>query len=159
MVLTVCVAALLWPAASLRAQQSDAQPATGEAQAPTEQDAAAPQAGLEGQRVAAGHAWSSPLRLRSAPARSASLRSALASHRLSCASILALIKPQFEVGKGQVGKGGVVRNPQLHEQVIQTLTDYFRSWQLKPESVHPSPVPGPKGNREFFAWLRTAVVG
>jgi 23S rRNA (cytidine1920-2'-O)/16S rRNA (cytidine1409-2'-O)-methyltransferase len=70
------------------------------------------------------------------------------------APILALIKPQFEVGKGQVGKGGVVRNPQLHEQVIQTLTDYFRSWQLKPESVYPSPLAGSKGNREFFMLLR-----
>jgi 23S rRNA (cytidine1920-2'-O)/16S rRNA (cytidine1409-2'-O)-methyltransferase len=70
------------------------------------------------------------------------------------ASILALIKPQFEVGRGQVGKGGVVRDPQLHEQVIQTLADYFRLQQLKPESVYPSPVPGPKGNREFFMLLR-----
>ena len=70
------------------------------------------------------------------------------------ASILALIKPQFEVGKGQVGKGGVVRDPQLHEQVIQTLSDYFRNRQLKPESVYTSPVPGPKGNLEFFMLLR-----
>jgi 23S rRNA (cytidine1920-2'-O)/16S rRNA (cytidine1409-2'-O)-methyltransferase len=70
------------------------------------------------------------------------------------AAILALIKPQFEVGKGQVGKGGVVRDPQLHEQVIQTLADYFRGRQLKPESAYPSPVQGPKGNQEFFMLLR-----
>ena len=70
------------------------------------------------------------------------------------ASILALIKPQFEVGKGQVGKGGVVRDPQLHEQVIQTLAEYFRDRQLKPEPVFSCPVPGPKGNREFFMRLR-----
>jgi 23S rRNA (cytidine1920-2'-O)/16S rRNA (cytidine1409-2'-O)-methyltransferase len=70
------------------------------------------------------------------------------------ASILALIKPQFEVGRGQVGKGGVVRDPRQHELVIQTLADYFRGRQLKPQSVYPSPVPGPKGNREFFMLLR-----
>jgi 23S rRNA (cytidine1920-2'-O)/16S rRNA (cytidine1409-2'-O)-methyltransferase len=72
----------------------------------------------------------------------------------SNAAILALIKPQFEVGKGQVGKGGVVRDSQLHEQIIQTLADYFRNWQLKPEPVYTCPVPGPKGNREFFMLLR-----
>lgn len=72
----------------------------------------------------------------------------------SNASILALIKPQFEVGRGQVGKGGVVRDPQLHAQVIQSLTDYFRARQLRPESAYPSPVLGPKGNREFFMLLR-----
>ena len=70
------------------------------------------------------------------------------------ASIMALIKPQFEVGKGQVGKGGVVRDPQQHQQVIQNLANYFRSRQLEPESVYPSPVAGPKGNREFFMLLR-----
>jgi 23S rRNA (cytidine1920-2'-O)/16S rRNA (cytidine1409-2'-O)-methyltransferase len=70
------------------------------------------------------------------------------------ASILALIKPQFEVGKGQVGKGGVVRDPQQHEQVLQSLTDYFYGRRLRPESVYPSPVSGPKGNREFFMLLR-----
>ena len=70
------------------------------------------------------------------------------------ASIMALIKPQFEVGKGQVGKGGVVRDSQLHEQVIQTLADYFHGLQLMPESAYPCPVLGPKGNREFFMLLR-----
>ena len=70
------------------------------------------------------------------------------------AAILALIKPQFEVGKGRVGKGGVVRDPQLHEQVIQTLTEYFRVQQLKPGPVYVSPVPGPKGNLEFFMRLQ-----
>lgn len=68
--------------------------------------------------------------------------------------VLALIKPQFEVGKGQVGKGGVVRDPQLHQQVIQTLSDFFCSRQLEPESVYPSPLAGPKGNREFFMLMR-----
>jgi 23S rRNA (cytidine1920-2'-O)/16S rRNA (cytidine1409-2'-O)-methyltransferase len=70
------------------------------------------------------------------------------------ASILALIKPQFEVGKGQVGKGGVVREPALHRQVIDDLTDFFATIKLRPETVYPSPLLGPKGNREFFILLR-----
>ncbi|MEJ2100524.1 MAG: TlyA family RNA methyltransferase [Desulfobacterales bacterium] len=70
------------------------------------------------------------------------------------ASILALIKPQFEVGKGQVGKGGVVREPVLHRQVIDDLTDFFAKINLKAEAVYPSPLLGPKGNREFFIFLR-----
>jgi 23S rRNA (cytidine1920-2'-O)/16S rRNA (cytidine1409-2'-O)-methyltransferase len=70
------------------------------------------------------------------------------------ATILALIKPQFEVGKDQVGKGGVVREPELHQQVIKDLSDFFRSLKLVPQSVYPSPLLGPKGNREFFIFLK-----
>lgn len=67
--------------------------------------------------------------------------------------ILALIKPQFEVGKGQVGKGGVVRDPELHKKTIQDLSSYFSSLGLIPGSVVQSPVPGPKGNIEFMIRL------
>ena len=70
------------------------------------------------------------------------------------ASILALIKPQFEVGKSQVGKGGVVRKPELHQQVIRDLSDFFGTIKLTPQSVCPSPLLGPKGNREFFIFLK-----
>ena len=70
------------------------------------------------------------------------------------ASILALIKPQFEVGKGQVGKGGVVREPQIHQKVITELSDFFHTIQLSPQSVFASPLLGPKGNREFFIFLK-----
>ena len=66
------------------------------------------------------------------------------------ALILALIKPQFEVGKNQVGKGGVVRKPELHQQVIKELSEFFETLGLVPLSVYPSPLLGPKGNREFF---------
>jgi 23S rRNA (cytidine1920-2'-O)/16S rRNA (cytidine1409-2'-O)-methyltransferase len=68
-------------------------------------------------------------------------------------SVLALIKPQFEVGKGQVGKGGVVRGQKLHQQVIANLSDFFTAIKLKSKSVYPSPLLGPKGNREFFILL------
>ncbi len=75
----------------------------------------------------------------------------------SNAMILALIKPQFEVGKGQVGKGGVVRDPQQHLQVIEALTDFFKSQQLRPRAAYPSPLLGPKGNREFFMLLKPDI--
>ena len=70
------------------------------------------------------------------------------------ARILALIKPQFEVGKSEVGKGGVVKNKALHERVITDLTHFFADSGLSCEAVIPSPILGPKGNREFFIFLR-----
>jgi 23S rRNA (cytidine1920-2'-O)/16S rRNA (cytidine1409-2'-O)-methyltransferase len=70
------------------------------------------------------------------------------------AAILALIKPQFEVGKGQVGKGGVVRDPALHDQVVTELTDFFKNSGLVTRAVIPSPIRGPKGNLEFIAYLK-----
>jgi len=70
------------------------------------------------------------------------------------AGILALIKPQFEVGKKNVGKGGVVRDPVLHTQVIENLSEFFIKKHLFSEWVIPSPILGPKGNREFFISLK-----
>ena len=67
--------------------------------------------------------------------------------------IIALIKPQFEVGKGKIGKGGVVRDSALHNEVIKDLTEFFTITGLKCGSVIPSPLLGPKGNKEFFISL------
>lgn len=68
--------------------------------------------------------------------------------------ILALIKPQFEVGKDQVGKGGVVRDAALHEDAIRELETFFASQcGLSCMGVTPSPISGPKGNREFVILL------
>jgi len=67
--------------------------------------------------------------------------------------IIALIKPQFEVGKGKVGKGGVVRNPDLHQGVIRNLKQFFTGIHLGCDVVIPSPILGPKGNSEFFISL------
>jgi 23S rRNA (cytidine1920-2'-O)/16S rRNA (cytidine1409-2'-O)-methyltransferase len=64
--------------------------------------------------------------------------------------LLALIKPQFEVGRGQVGKGGVVRDPELHQQVIGDLEGFCRTLGLEVKGVVESSLLGPKGNREFF---------
>jgi 23S rRNA (cytidine1920-2'-O)/16S rRNA (cytidine1409-2'-O)-methyltransferase len=70
------------------------------------------------------------------------------------AGILALIKPQFEVGKKNIGKGGVVRDPDLHEKIIKNLSEFFIKKHLFCEWVIPSPILGPKGNREFFISLK-----
>ena len=70
------------------------------------------------------------------------------------AGILALIKPQFEVGKRNIGKGGVVRDPDLHEKVIENLSEFFIKKHLFCEWVIPSPILGPKGNKEFFISLK-----
>ena len=72
----------------------------------------------------------------------------------SQAQIVALIKPQFEAGKGQVGKGGVVRDPELHQQIIQGITDFVQTFGFKHAAIIPSPIHGPKGNIEFFMHLK-----
>jgi 23S rRNA (cytidine1920-2'-O)/16S rRNA (cytidine1409-2'-O)-methyltransferase len=70
--------------------------------------------------------------------------------------MIALIKPQFEVGKGLVGKGGVVRDRTLHEQVISDLMAFFEEIGFTGPPVISSPILGPKGNREFLAHLKAA---
>ncbi len=69
--------------------------------------------------------------------------------------ILPLIKPQFEVGKGQVGKGGVVRDAEQHARVIAELALFFRNLGMQCSESVPSPIEGPKGNREFFMLLQS----
>jgi 23S rRNA (cytidine1920-2'-O)/16S rRNA (cytidine1409-2'-O)-methyltransferase len=69
-------------------------------------------------------------------------------------SILSLIKPQFEVGKGEVGKGGVVREAALHQEVIERISKFSRSLGMKVLGVIESPLLGPKGNKEFFIYLK-----
>jgi 23S rRNA (cytidine1920-2'-O)/16S rRNA (cytidine1409-2'-O)-methyltransferase len=73
------------------------------------------------------------------------------------AIILALIKPQFEVGKGQVGKGGVVRNPDQHDAVIRSLSRFFTQTGLVCGPVIASPLLGPKGNKEFLIRLQSST--
>jgi len=68
--------------------------------------------------------------------------------------IIALIKPQFEVGKGQVGKGGVVRDPRLHRSVIEEVLGAAAAAGLAANGVIRSPITGPAGNVEFLTWLR-----
>jgi 23S rRNA (cytidine1920-2'-O)/16S rRNA (cytidine1409-2'-O)-methyltransferase len=68
--------------------------------------------------------------------------------------IVALIKPQYEVGKGRVGKGGVVRQTAEHERVIEEIRAAAASMRLDAIGVAESPLVGPKGNKEFFIHLR-----
>lgn len=69
--------------------------------------------------------------------------------------IVALVKPQFEVGKGLVGRGGVVRDPALHAAAVARVRDGAIALALEVLGECPSPILGPKGNREFFLALRT----
>ena len=64
--------------------------------------------------------------------------------------LLALIKPQFEVGRGQVGKGGVVRDLELHRQVVRNIEQFCQGQGMEVRGVKESSLLGPKGNREFF---------
>jgi len=68
--------------------------------------------------------------------------------------ILALIKPQFEVGRKQVGKHGVVREPALHQQVIEEIKAFFQETGLEVLGTCESPLLGPAGNREFFIYAK-----
>lgn len=64
--------------------------------------------------------------------------------------ILALIKPQFEAGKSNIGKNGVVRDPKIRQQVISDIEHFFRERGYGTQEVIPSPVSGPKGNKEYI---------
>jgi 23S rRNA (cytidine1920-2'-O)/16S rRNA (cytidine1409-2'-O)-methyltransferase len=71
------------------------------------------------------------------------------------ARLVALIKPQFEVGKGKVGKGGVVRDPALHREVYERISAWLAAqpgWQV--EGLTQSPIQGPEGNIEFLVHAR-----
>jgi 23S rRNA (cytidine1920-2'-O)/16S rRNA (cytidine1409-2'-O)-methyltransferase len=68
--------------------------------------------------------------------------------------LLALIKPQFEAGKGMVGKGGVVRNVELQKKVVAELVEFFAGLGLEVRGTMESPITGAKGNREYFVYLR-----
>jgi len=70
------------------------------------------------------------------------------------AEILALIKPQFEVGRGKVGKGGVVRDAGLQQQVVDDIRELAVSLGCEVGGVVESPILGPNGNREFLIYLR-----
>lgn len=67
--------------------------------------------------------------------------------------ILALIKPQFEAGKEHIGKGGVVKDPKVREQVVEQITFFFKERGYTVNAVVPSPILGPKGNKEYIISL------
>ncbi len=73
--------------------------------------------------------------------------------------VIALIKPQFEVGKGQVGKGGVVRDARLHRAAIERVLVEAQGCGLAAAGLIRSPITGPAGNVEFLAWLQLGHAG
>jgi 23S rRNA (cytidine1920-2'-O)/16S rRNA (cytidine1409-2'-O)-methyltransferase len=74
------------------------------------------------------------------------------------APVVALIKPQFEAGKELVRKGGVVRDPAVHREVLAELVEWSRGQPWRITDVTPSPIKGPAGNVEFLSrWLRAAA--
>ena len=72
------------------------------------------------------------------------------------ARLVALVKPQFEAGRGEIGKGGVVRDPAVHARVCDEAAAWVtsRGWQV--EGIVPSPITGPEGNVEFLLAARRA---
>ena len=68
--------------------------------------------------------------------------------------LVPMVKPQFEVGRAQVGAGGVVRDPQLHARAVLDVAEAGSALGLGVAGVARSPLPGPSGNVEFFLWLR-----
>jgi 23S rRNA (cytidine1920-2'-O)/16S rRNA (cytidine1409-2'-O)-methyltransferase len=80
---------------------------------------------------------------------------------LACAArgwrALVLVKPQFEAGRADVGKGGVVRDPEVRRRVLDEVSAQVPEWGARLEGVVESGLPGPKGNREFFLHLAAAA--
>ena len=69
------------------------------------------------------------------------------------APIIALVKPQFEVGRTRVGKGGIVRDPSLHVDAVRSVVARAHELALRCVATVPSPIEGAEGNREFFVQL------
>jgi len=67
------------------------------------------------------------------------------------ADLLLLVKPQFEVGRGRLGPGGVVTSPERREQAVLAVAEVLERGAAV-HAVVPSPLPGPAGNREYFLW-------
>lgn len=70
------------------------------------------------------------------------------------ADIVALVKPQFEAGRDEVGKGGVITDPAIHDAVIETATNEAHAAGFRRIAMTPSPITGATGNREFFLHLK-----
>jgi 23S rRNA (cytidine1920-2'-O)/16S rRNA (cytidine1409-2'-O)-methyltransferase len=77
------------------------------------------------------------------------------------ADLVLMVKPQFEVGKDRVGKGGVVRDPVLRSDAVGSVAEAGAEAGWGARAVTTSPLPGPSGNLEYFLWLRQgpAVIG
>ncbi|MFQ5949142.1 MAG: TlyA family RNA methyltransferase [Nitrospiria bacterium] len=70
------------------------------------------------------------------------------------AGLITLVKPQFEVGKGEVGKGGIVRSPEKRQKVLDRIYQRADNWGLEVIGSTPSPILGQKGNLEFLVYFK-----
>jgi 23S rRNA (cytidine1920-2'-O)/16S rRNA (cytidine1409-2'-O)-methyltransferase len=75
------------------------------------------------------------------------------------ADVVALVKPQFEAGRGEVGRGGLVTDPAVHERVIEAVSAAAAGVGLATVAMTPSPITGASGNREFLLHLRSSARG
>jgi 23S rRNA (cytidine1920-2'-O)/16S rRNA (cytidine1409-2'-O)-methyltransferase len=73
------------------------------------------------------------------------------------AEVIVLVKPQFEAGRGEVGTGGIVRDPVVHARVVEEITGVANTLGLTRAGLMPSPIPGAEGNREFLLHLRPST--
>ena len=85
-----------------------------------------------------------------------SIKSLLNSDR---SELLVLVKPQFEVGKDKVGKGGVVRDNSLHAEAVEGVISESRRYGWHPKGLIASPLKGPAGNQEYLLWMSDEVKG
>ncbi|MDQ1747416.1 MAG: rRNA (cytidine1920-2-O)/16S rRNA (cytidine1409-2-O)-methyltransferase [Frankiaceae bacterium] len=83
----------------------------------------------------------------------------LAAVALPAADLVLLVKPQFEAGRERVGRGGVVRDPEVRRETVLAVARAAGESGLGVHGVHRSPLPGPAGNVEYFLWLRRGVPG
>ncbi|MQA24527.1 MAG: TlyA family rRNA (cytidine-2'-O)-methyltransferase [Micromonosporaceae bacterium] len=79
---------------------------------------------------------------------------ALAVCTAGAGDLVLMVKPQFEVGRGRVGSGGVVRDPRLRAEAVLGVAETAGTMGLGVAGLAVSPLPGPAGNVEFFLWLR-----
>ena len=85
-----------------------------------------------------------------------SIKSLLQSDR---SELLVLVKPQFEVGKDKVGKGGVVRDHSLHAEAVEGVVNESKKYGWYPKGLIASPLKGPAGNQEYLLWMSDEVKG
>ena len=84
---------------------------------------------------------------------------ALAAVAVPGADLLLMVKPQFEAGRERVGRGGVVRDPDVRRDTVLDVARAAGAAGLDVHGVHPSPLPGPAGNVEYFLWMRRGIPG
>ncbi|SPT54177.1 16S/23S rRNA (cytidine-2'-O)-methyltransferase TlyA [Actinomyces bovis] len=84
---------------------------------------------------------------------------ALVAAAAPAADLLLMVKPQFEVGKERLGHGGVVRDPQLHEETVLAVAEQAHQLGLGIDAATASPLPGPAGNVEYFLSMHAGQAG